>query len=205
MSSKNDCFSEMSPDRVNNRTLLLCNEALLEPALKAVARYIFSKYLSYRYQIKPLGKGFRWSGWNDDRRWAIRRGVLKVGHFVRIGPGVHIIYPTIIGDLCMLAQDIHFIGNDHGFEEVGTPMRIAKPKRDANNTVTMVESEVWIGQRSTIIAGVKIGRGAIIAAGCVVTKDVPPYTIVAGVPGKILKSRFSTKGEELEHQKELYG
>jgi len=105
----------------------------------------------------------------------------------------------------MLAQDIHFIGNDHGFEEVGTPMRIAKPKRDANNTVTMVESEVWIGQRSTIIAGVKIGRGAITAAGCVVTKDVPPYTIVAGVPGKILKSRFSTKGEELEHQKELYG
>jgi len=204
MNSKNDWFSDLSPDRVNERTLLLCEKALREPIPKAVARYVFSKYLSYRYQINPLGKGFRWSGWKDDRRWAVKHGVLKIGHFVRIGPGFQVIYPTIIGDLCMIAQDTQFIGNDHGYKEIGIPMRIAAPEHNAQNLVTIVESEVWIGQRSTIIAGVKIGRGSIIAAGSVVTKDIAPYTLVAGIPGKIVRRRFSIPEDENEHMKQLY-
>jgi acetyltransferase-like isoleucine patch superfamily enzyme len=55
----------------------------------------------------------------------------------------------------------------------------------------IIENDVWIGAKSTIMSGVKIGNGAIIAAGSVVTKDVPPYAIVAGNPAKVVKYRFS--------------
>ncbi len=54
----------------------------------------------------------------------------------------------------------------------------------------VIEDDVWIGARATILGGVTIGRGAIVAAGAVVTKSVPPFTIVAGVPAKPLKIRF---------------
>ena len=54
----------------------------------------------------------------------------------------------------------------------------------------IVENDVWIGYRATILSGVNIGQGAIIAAGSVVTKDVPPYAIVGGVPAKVIKYRF---------------
>src|SRR6266540_3962695 len=174
-------FACISPQRVNRDTLLLCKKALRESSWKATLRCIYSIYLHYRYQINPLGMGFRWSGLMENRRWKIRQNVLKVGHFVKIGPGVNIIYPTVIGDLCMLAEDVHFIGNDHGFEEISVPMRIAEPKQLARDAVTIVESDVWIGQRTIIFAGVKIERGSIIAAGSVVTKDVPAYSIVGGI------------------------
>ena len=55
----------------------------------------------------------------------------------------------------------------------------------------IVENDVWIGATSTIMSGIKISNGAVIAAGSTVTKDVPPYAIVAGNPGKIVKYRFT--------------
>ena len=55
----------------------------------------------------------------------------------------------------------------------------------------VINNDVWIGFRSTIMSGVHIGQGAVVAAGAVVTKDVPPYAIVGGVPAKIIKYRFS--------------
>lgn len=57
-------------------------------------------------------------------------------------------------------------------------------------TETVIENDVWIGARVTILDGVKIHNGALVAAGAVVTKDVPAYAIVAGVPAKIIKYRF---------------
>jgi len=55
----------------------------------------------------------------------------------------------------------------------------------------IVEDEVWIGYGATILSGVRIGKGSIIATGAVVTADVPPYSIVGGVPAKVIKRRFS--------------
>jgi acetyltransferase-like isoleucine patch superfamily enzyme len=131
--------------------------------------------------------------------------MIKLGHFVFLAPGTTIRHPTVIGDLCMIAKDVHFVGNDHGFEEPGVPMCIAAPLVDKKDIITIIESEVWIGQRSTIIAGVKIGRGSIIAAGSIVTKDVKPYTIVAGVPAKMIRKRFRTEEDEINHKEILYG
>ena len=201
MLSKKNEFSLIEPDRVNSRTILACQKALREPIIKAIFRVIYSKYLNIRYGIYPMGKGFRWGRWKN---WNIRRRKLKVGHFVLIGPGASIIYPTVIGDLCMIARDVQFVGNDHGFELVGIPTRITRPKVDTKTQVTILESEVWIGQGSIIFSGIKICRGAIVAAGSVVTKDVPPYTIVAGVPAKVIRRRFTSMEDELEHVKQLY-
>ncbi|MDY2949120.1 MAG: CatB-related O-acetyltransferase, partial [Lachnospiraceae bacterium] len=83
----------------------------------------------------------------------------------------------------------------------------------------LVDDDVWIGYGVVVMSGVHIGQGAVIAAGAVVTKDVPPYSIVGGVPAKVIKYRFSAEmikelmridysslTEELvkEHIKELY-
>lgn len=57
----------------------------------------------------------------------------------------------------------------------------------------VIGNDVWIGCRAVIMAGIKIGDGAVIASGAVVTKDVPPYAVVGGVPAKVLKYRFDEK------------
>lgn len=68
----------------------------------------------------------------------------------------------------------------------------------------IVEVDVWIGCNVTLLAGVIVGRGSIIAAGAVVTKNVPPYAIVGGVPAKILKFRWDRVEDILEHERILY-
>lgn len=72
---------------------------------------------------------------------------------------------------------------------------------DDYNSPPIIENDVWVGSQSVILQGVKIGNGAIIAAGAVVTKDVTPYTIVGGVPAKVIRSRFND--EEIEYLRTL--
>ena len=67
----------------------------------------------------------------------------------------------------------------------------------------IIEEDVWCGANVTILKGVRIGRGSIIAAGSVVTRDIPPYTIAAGVPAKVIKQRMSEQ-EKLNHESHLY-
>lgn len=67
----------------------------------------------------------------------------------------------------------------------------------------VVESDVWIGCNVTLLAGVTVGRGAIIAAGAVVCKDVPPYSIVGGVPARVIKFKWTIE-QILEHEETLY-
>lgn len=101
----------------------------------------------------------------------------------------------IIGNYCSIAENVKFLlGLDHPTNLVSTyPFKSyfmngidAISKGDI-----IVDDDVWIGYGATILSDVHIGQGAIIAAGAVVTKDVPPYAIVGGVPAKILKYRFS--------------
>ena len=66
-----------------------------------------------------------------------------------------------------------------------------------------IEDDVWIGTNTTLLKGVTVGRGAVVAAGALVTKDVPPYAIVGGVPAKVLKYRF-TPEQIQEHERQLY-
>lgn len=101
----------------------------------------------------------------------------------------------------LCAAHVSFIGkNEHRFDCVGqtiwnSPRGIDKP--------TIVGNDVWIGHGAIIMGGVKIGDGSIIAAGSVVTKDIPPMHIVGGNPAKILKRRFESDIEEDVHRKYL--
>lgn len=100
-----------------------------------------------------------------------------------------------------------FISTGNHYSKVGKFMRLLDDedkKRDnvvLNHDVT-IEEDVWIGANVSVLCE-RIGRGAIIACGAVVKKDVPPYAIVGGVPAKVLKMRF-TKDEILRHEAELY-
>lgn len=78
-----------------------------------------------------------------------------------------------------------------------------KKKREDDDLPVIIEDETWIGCNVTILKGVTIGRGAIVSAGSVVTKDVPCYSIVGGIPAKVLKYRF-TEAEIKEHERILY-
>lgn len=105
----------------------------------------------------------------------------------------------IIGNYCSIANPVTvLLGGNHNMDRVTTfPFGIINgigpmPNEDAySNGNVIVGNDVWIGHNVTIMSGVTIGDGSVIAACSVVTKDVPPYTIVGGNPIKIIKQRFS--------------
>lgn len=100
-----------------------------------------------------------------------------------------------IGSFCSIAQEVTFILNaDHRVDTLSTfPFKVkvlGENLEGFSKGDIIVDDDVWIGYRATIMSGVHIGQGAVVAAGAVVTKDVPPYAIVGGVPAKVLKYRF---------------
>lgn len=126
---------------------------------------------------------------------------LRIGAYSYIGPGA-IISPNVsIGKYTMLGPSVFILGADHVFSNAGTPT-IFSGRPPA--THTSIGDDVWIGARATIIAGNKIGNGAIVAAGAVVTTDVPDYAIVAGVPARTIRMRF-TEPEQQSHSRMLEG
>lgn len=80
-------------------------------------------------------------------------------------------------------------GNEDYARIAGT--EVSRPNVPNRDGMTRIGNDVWVGARATILRGVTIGHGAIIAAGAVVTKDVPPYAIVGGVPAALIRWRFS--------------
>lgn len=106
-----------------------------------------------------------------------------------------------IGKYCSLANEIIIGGDEHPMEWLSTSpvfqsVKHSGPsKKFARHTLpvaklTTIGNDVWIADRVIVKQGVTIGDGAVIGAGAVVTKDVPPYAVVAGVPAKIIKYRF---------------
>ncbi len=77
-----------------------------------------------------------------------------------------------------------------------------KPKGYDKDVI--IEKDVWIGCNVTLLAGVTVGRGSIIAAGALINKDVPPYAVVGGIPAKVIKFRWETIEEILQHESILY-
>lgn len=102
----------------------------------------------------------------------------------------------IIGNFCSIGPHVAFLLNsDHRLSSISTyPFKVQllhSEKFEATSKGNIVVGDdVWIGYGATIMSGICIGQGAVIAAGAVVTKDVPPYAIVGGVPAKVIKYRF---------------
>lgn len=103
-----------------------------------------------------------------------------------------------IGSFCSIAPNVTFIPcSDHRTDTISTfPFKVkclGEKFEAVSKGDIIVDDDVWIGYGATILSGVHIGQGAVIAAGAVVVKDVPPYAIVGGVPAKIIKYRFDEK------------
>lgn len=101
-----------------------------------------------------------------------------------------------IGSYVMCGPNVTILGGDHEFKDPTKPMFVAKHKT-TSPTEILIGNDVWIGANVTILKNVEIGDGAIVAAGSVVTKNVPPLAIVAGVPAVLIKQRFAPTEREL--------
>lgn len=104
-----------------------------------------------------------------------------------VGPGSSISSGVSIGAYTMLGPGVMIIGNDHIFDAPGIPIIFSgRPEFKR----TSIGRDVWIGARAIIMCGVRIGDGAIVASGAVVTRDVEPFEVVAGVPARRVRMRF---------------
>ena len=110
-------------------------------------------------------------------------GDVVIGDHTRIGLHNTIIGPVTIGCHVNLAQGITVTGLNHNFES--TDKRI--DEQGVSTQQVTIGDDIWIGANAAIMPGVTIGNHCVVAAGAVVTKDVPPHSLVAGVPAKIIK------------------
>ena len=124
----------------------------------------------------------------------------KIGKYTYVGIGTKIIHAEI-GNFCSIASDVSIGLEEHTLQNLSTSPIFTethnatgfswiKDNKFIPYKKTYIGNDVWIGYRALIKSGVKVGNGAVIAAGAVVTKDVPPYAIVGGVPAKIIRFRF---------------
>ncbi|MBZ0173613.1 MAG: CatB-related O-acetyltransferase [Phycisphaerales bacterium] len=123
---------------------------------------------------------------------------LEAGEYSHISRG-GIIGPKVkIGRYVMFGPRVIVVGDDHIFDKAGTPTIFAGRPPEVRPTV--IGDDAWVGAGCIVMAGVTIGTGSIVAAGAVVTKDIPPYEIHGGVPAKKIKDRFATGAGRDEHE-----
>lgn len=106
-------------------------------------------------------------------------------------------YKLRIGHFCSIATGVCFVlQGEHRIDTISTyPFHVQVMKDMATEALSrgdiIVKDDAWIGENALIMSGVTLGQGCIVAAGAVVTKDVPPYAIVGGVPAKVIRYRFT--------------
>lgn len=136
---------------------------------------------------------------------------MTIGSNVYIGKYCTLQADMEIGNNIDIANNVGLIGKyDHDYSKVGVSIKDAPWIGDVTydfkgkDQKIIIDDDVWIGFGSVVFTGVHIHRGAIVAAGSIVTKDVPPYAIVAGNPAKVKGYRF-TEEQIDDHEKVLYG
>ena len=182
------------PMRVRDEIIAQCRSDV-EPEWKRLARLVLSVWKRRVLRVAMAGEGFQWAP-NARIRGA------RLGRYTSFGHGAAFSGPVVIGDLTLLSTEVQVIGQDHVHSDHRRALRLGFP--EALRPVTIIEADCWIGSRVTIFEGVRIGRGAIVGAGAVVTRDIPPYMIYAGVPARPVKPRFSEE-ERAAYDRMLYG
>lgn len=132
--------------------------------------------------------------------------MIELGDNVSIGPRavLYSIYKKIIiRNNVLIGPNVTMVNGDHSIRKIGVPLINNHEKLPQDDSDITIEDDVWIGANVTILKGVTIGRGCIIAAGAVVVKDTSPYTIVGGIPAKIIGIRFNVD-EVKQHESVIY-
>jgi len=129
--------------------------------------------------------------------YIVNKKLISIGDYVFIGPHVYISANLEIENYVMMGPKVTIIGGNHLFGQIGKRNRFLSATPESRGKI-VIKEDAWIGCNVTILPDVVIGSGAIIAAGSIVNKNIPPYCLAAGNPAKVKKLIFSN--EELnEH------
>lgn len=181
---------------------------VIKDCISTFASFGKGSSLGYPFSVSGVNRYEVFDNPNDAKNIHIGKGV-KLGSYITM-------YATrakiVIGDRTFTGPNVTIMTGDHPFDIKGRYMAdnkkyeikakgldISKYDKDV-----IIDEDVWIGCNVTILKGVHIGRGAIVAAGSVVTKSIPAYCIGAGNPARVLKARWSVD-DIIEHEKLLYG
>ncbi len=121
---------------------------------------------------------------------------IEIGDRSGIGVRCEVMGPVRIGADVMMGPDVVILTRNHRFDQPG---KLIRQQGFYEWEPVTISDDVWIGQRSIILPGVTIGKGAVIGAGAIVTKNVPEYAIVAGNPAKVIRYRGQEKGVSASH------
>lgn len=149
---------------------------------KRIRRFLVSKI------VKEAGKNI------NVEKGAMFSPNISIGDNSGIGVNCFLNSGIRIGKNVMMGPEVHVYTTNHRHDRLDIPM-IEQGMQNTREVV--IEDDVWIGAKSIILPGVRIQKGSIIGAGSVVTKDVPPYTIVAGNPAKVIKQRENEAREKM--------
>lgn len=158
----------------------------------------------YKRAMRHCGKGVYIRPMSSDIKGVEN---LSVGDGTSIPKG-SVIYctdaPLTIGRKVVFGPRPTIITGDHRIDIIGKHIIdvTVEVKLPENDMPVQIEDGVWVGANVTILKGVTIGRGSVVAAGAVVTRSCPPYSIIGGVPAKIIRARF-TDEEIVEHERIL--
>ncbi len=125
--------------------------------------------------------------------------------YTRLQPGVRVISEGgrfAVRKFSAIGADTLVVPGSHT-PTVGLPQYMSMQHINDTATAIVVEEDCWVGARSILLSHCHIGRGAIVAAGTTVTKEVPPYAVVAGCPARVIAVRFSLE-QIIEHERSLY-
>ena len=131
--------------------------------------------------------------------------LVELDDYTRLQPMTNIISgggKVVIKKFSAVGAGTTIIPGSH-IPTVGLPQYLSTLHINDTETTIVIEEDVWVGARSILLSHCSIGRGAVVAAGSVITKKVPPYAVVAGAPAKIIAARFTAE-QIMKHETLLY-
>ena len=141
-----------------------------------------------------------------DPRGVFSHDTIHLGDHVFIAPGAFFSATRSfihVGNHVMFGPNVTVLGGNHNVSEVGRYMTDVTEKRPGDDLGVTIEDDVWVGAGATLLSGVTVARGSIVAAGAVVTKSFPPYSIIGGVPARLIRPRWDD-ATILEHENRLH-
>lgn len=174
---------------IKKRTKIILNKIRLNQRNNSIVDFDLISFKS-NVHYSTIGKDVRLAAYSDINNSLI-------GEFTSIGKNSKI-SSTNLGKFCAISWNVTINAIEHPLENISISAFPYVPEignfveiRTQERKIVDIGNDVWIGAHSVIMPGIKIGNGVVVGAGCVVTKDIPDYAIVVGVPSRILKFRFS--------------